>query len=62
VEPSRTNPPVAKLAAVERNPAKSIEQKNNQTMFKKGLHRVKSLKRGQRASEISQILKIEFFT
>jgi hypothetical protein len=41
VEPSRTNPPMAKLAAIEpvgssRTEPSEIEQKNKQTMFRKG--------------------------
>jgi len=51
----------AVMAAVEPNQAASIERKNNQTVFKKRVYKVKSLKRGQRASEISQILEIELF-
>ena len=54
--------PVACYAvSYQSSPAKLIEQKNNQAMFKKGVHRVKSLICGQRASEISQILEIELF-
>jgi len=51
----------AVMAAVEPNQAKSIEQKSNQTVFKKGVYRMKSLKRGQRACKISKILEIELF-
>jgi hypothetical protein len=59
---------MAKLAAVEpvgssrTEPSEINRTKEQSNCVLKGVYRVKSLKRGQRASEISQILEIELFS
>jgi hypothetical protein len=58
----RLHAPQSAVSRAHPNPAISIEQKNNQTVFKEGVYRMKSQKCGQRASEISQILEIELFS